>query len=100
MSDTRKQMDPTSLEMLLILKLNPDLWNERSVNAVIKRSVPQQTERDISSTPISTLSSSSSSSTAQSFFSTSGNRQQRFERDDDDNEENDEDEDENDENDH
>ena len=102
MSDTRKQMDPTSLEMLLILKLNPDLWNERSVNAVIKRSVPQQTERDISSTPISTLSSSSSSSTAQSFFSTSGNRQQRSERDDDDNEENDEDEDEdeNDENDH
>ena len=86
-------MDPASLKMLLILKLNPDLWNERSVNAVIKRSVPQQTERDISSTPISTLSSSSSSSTAQSFFSTSGNRQQRSECDDDDNGENNEDED-------
>ena len=94
MSDTRKQMDPTSLEMLLILKLNPDLWDERSVNTVIKRSAPQRTERDISSTPISTISSSSSSSTAQSFFTISGNRQQRSECDDDDNEENYDDEDE------
>jgi len=101
MSDTRKQMDPTSLEMLLILKLNPDLWDERSVNTVIKRPAPQRTERDISSTPVSTISSSSSSSsssTSQSFFTISGNRQQRSECDDDDNEENDEDED--DENDH
>ena len=73
--------------MLLILKLNSDLWDERSVNAVIKRSAPQRTERDISSTPISTVSSSSSS-TAQSFF-----LQQRSECDDDDNEENDEEED-------
>ena len=87
MSDARKQMDPTSLEMLLILKLNSDLWDERSVNAVIKRSAPQRTERDISSTPISTVSSSSSS-TAQSFF-----LQQKSECDDDDNEENDEEED-------
>ena len=56
MSDARKQMDPTSLEMvLLILKLNSDLWDERSVNDVIKRSAPQRTERDISSTPISTV---------------------------------------------
>ena len=78
MSDARKQLNPTSLEMLLILKLNSDLWDERSVNAVIKRSDPQRTERDISSTPISIVSSSSSS-TAQSFFSTSGNRQQRSE---------------------
>ena len=87
LSDARKQMDPTSLEMLLILKLNSDLWDERSVNAVIKRSAPQRTERGISSTPISTVSSSSSS-TAQSFF-----LQQRSECDDDDNEENDEEED-------
>jgi hypothetical protein len=92
MSDARKQMNPTYLEMLLILKLNSDLWDEISVNAVIKRSAPQRTERDISSTPISTVSSSSSS-TAQSFFSTSGNRQQRSECDDDDNGENNEDED-------
>ena len=35
MSDARKQMDPTSLEMLLILKLNSDLWDERSVNAAM-----------------------------------------------------------------
>ena len=80
-------MDPTSLEMLLILILNSDLWDERSVNAVIKRSDPQRTERDISSTPILTVSSSSSS-TAQSFF-----LQQRSECDDDNNEENDEGED-------
>ena len=91
MSDARKQMNPTSLEMvLLILKLNSDLWDERSVNAVIKRCDPQRTERDISSTPISTVSSSSSS-TAQPFFSTSGNRQRMSECDDDDNGENDED---------
>ena len=36
MSDSRKQMDPTSLEMLLILKLNSDLWDEKSANAFIK----------------------------------------------------------------
>ena len=65
--------------------------DERSV---IKRSASQQIERDITSTPISTLSSSSSS-TAQSFFSTSGNWQQRSECDDDDKEENDEDDDSN-----
>ena len=73
--------------MLLILKLNSDLWDERSVNAVIKRSAPQRTERDISSTPISTVSSLSSS-TAQSFF-----LQQRSECDDDDNGKKDEEED-------
>ena len=56
--------------------------DERCDNAVIKRSAPQWTERDISSTPISTVSSSSS------FF-----LQQRSECDDDDNEENDEEED-------
>jgi len=91
MSDSRKQMDPTSLEMLLILKLNSDLWDEKSVNAVFKRSAPQRTERDTCSTPI--LSSSSSSSTGQSFFSASGNRQQRSKCNDDGNEENDEDQD-------
>jgi hypothetical protein len=98
MSEARKQMNPTSLEMLLILKLNSDLWDEISVNAVIKRSAPQRTERDISSTPISTVSSSSSS-TAQSFFSTSGNRQQRSEYDDDDDDNGENNEDEDDEND-
>ena len=93
-------MDPTSVEMLLILKLNSDIWDERSVNDVIKRSAPRSANRTrqlfsilvLRSTPISTVSSSASS-TAQSFFSTSGNQQQSSECDDDDNEENDEDED-------
>ena len=91
MSDTRKQMDPTSFEMLLILKLNPDLWHKRSVNAVIKQSTPRRTERDQFYTDFSGTVSSSSSLTAKSFFSTSGNRQQRSQCDDNDNEENDED---------
>ena len=93
MNDARKHLDPTSLEMILILKLvtNSGLWDESSVNAVIKRSAPQRTERDITSTPISTVSSSATS-TAQSFFSTYGNQRQRFECDDDDNEGSDEDE--------
>ena len=37
MNDWRKQMDPSSLEMLMILKLNPDLWDEKTVTAVIRK---------------------------------------------------------------
>ena len=60
MSYTRIQMDHTYLEILLILKLSPELSDERSVNAVIKQYAALRTEREISSTPISTVSFSSS----------------------------------------
>jgi hypothetical protein len=37
MRDTRKSMDPSSLESILVLKFNHDLWNIKTVNAIIKR---------------------------------------------------------------
>ena len=37
MSDCRKKMDPSSLEMLIKLKLNPDLWDKNTVKAVIRK---------------------------------------------------------------
>jgi hypothetical protein len=43
MNDCRKQMDPSSLEMLMILKLNPDLWDKKTVNAVIRKSTEHET---------------------------------------------------------
>ena len=69
-------MDPSSLEMLMILKLNPDLWDKKTVNAVIIR---KTTERELSVTNtllslVSSLTSSSSSfssSTPSSSFSSS-----------------------------
>ena len=35
-------MDPSSLEMLMILKLNPDLWDEKTVNAVIRKTTEHE----------------------------------------------------------
>ena len=73
MNDYRKQMDPSSLEMLMLLKLNPDLWDKKTVNAVIRK----KTEHELSVTNtllslVSSLTSSSasfSSSTSSSSFS-------------------------------
>ena len=42
MRETRRQMDPSSLEKLLVLKLNPDLWDKRLVNSVIRRSEEEE----------------------------------------------------------
>ena len=36
MRETRRYMDPTSLEKLLVLKLNPDLWDKGLVNSNMK----------------------------------------------------------------
>ena len=72
MNDFRKQMDPSSLEMLMILKLNPDLWDKKTVNAVIRKTTEH--ESSVTNTPLSLVSSSSSSfssSTSSSSFSSS-----------------------------
>ena len=66
MSDCRKQMDPSSLEMLMILKLNPDLWDKKTVNAVIRKST-EDDESSVTNTPLSLVSSSTSLSS--SFYS-------------------------------
>ena len=82
MRETRRQMDPSSLEKLLVLKLNPDLWNKRLVNSVIRRSeeeeeLPHTTAMDPSavdvspSSLLSSLSSSSSSTRTSSSSSSS-----------------------------
>ena len=42
MRETRRQMDPSSLEKLLVLKLKPDLWDKRLVNSVIRRSEEEE----------------------------------------------------------
>jgi hypothetical protein len=57
MNDCRKQMDPSSLEMLMILKLNPDLWDKKTVNAVIRKST-EDDESSVTNTPLSLVSSS------------------------------------------
>ena len=67
MNDCRKQMDPSSLEMLMILKLNPDLWDEKTVNAVIGKTTEH--ESSVTNTPLSLVSSLRTSSS--SYFSSS-----------------------------
>ena len=37
MTDTRRHMDPSTLEMFLILKYNKDLWNARTIDMIINR---------------------------------------------------------------
>ena len=54
MNDCRKQMDPSSLEMLMILKLNPDLWGKKTVNAVIRKTTEH--ELSVTNTPLSLVS--------------------------------------------
>ena len=82
MRETRRQIDPSSLEKLLVLKLNPDLWDKRLVNSVIRRSeeeeeLPHTTAMDPSavdvspSSLLSSLSSSSSSTRTSSSSSSS-----------------------------
>ena len=68
MRETRRHMDSSSLEKLLVLNLNPDLWDKRLVNSVIRRSeeeLPNTTAMDplaVDVTPSTFLSSLSSSS--------------------------------------
>ena len=67
MNDCRKQMDPSSLEMLvMILKLNPDLWDKKTVNFVIRK--PTENESSVTDTPLSMLSSLTSSTSSSRFF--------------------------------
>ena len=68
MNDCRKQMDPSSLEMLMILKLNPDLWDKKTVNVVIGKSTEH--ESSVTNTPLALVSSLTSSN---SSFSSSSN---------------------------
>ena len=72
-------MDPTTLETILVLKLNKDLWDARDIEKLRRRAAGEMaTERRMnfptpSSAASAPLSVSSSSSSAQ---------QQRFEQDD------------------
>jgi hypothetical protein len=40
MTDFRRSMDPSTLEMLLILKYNKDLWDARTVDQIINTKKP------------------------------------------------------------
>jgi len=62
-----------SLEMLMILKLNPDLWDKKTVNAVIRKSTEH--ESSVTNTPLSLVSSMTSSS---SSFSSSTSSSSSF----------------------
>lgn len=35
MTDNRKSMDPSTLETIIMLRMNKDLWDERDVEAII-----------------------------------------------------------------
>ena len=61
MRPRRRLMDPSTLETLVMLRFNRDLWDERDVDAAIARNY-DVTRRD-SDTPASTSTSSSSSLT-------------------------------------
>ena len=37
MSDYRKQMDPSTLEMFLLLKYNKDLWSAATIDEIINK---------------------------------------------------------------
>ena len=54
-------MDPSSLTMLMILKLNPDLWEKKTVNAVIKKTTEHEST-SVTDTPLSMISLLTSSS--------------------------------------
>jgi hypothetical protein len=62
--------------MLMILKLNPDLWDKKTVNAVIRKTMEHESGVTNTNTPLSlvsslTSSSSSFSSSTSSYSSTS-----------------------------
>jgi hypothetical protein len=53
----------------MILKLNPDLWDKKTVNAVIRKTMEH--ESGVTNTPLSLVSSLTSSSSSFSSSSTS-----------------------------
>ena len=68
----RRLMDPSTLEMLVLLRFNRDLWSDRDVDTIISRTQTAAPVVDdlpipsppltVASTPISILSGTSSSS--------------------------------------
>jgi len=83
MTDCRRQMDPSSLNMIMVLKLNKDLWDARTVQKCTERASADATAHvpaagSITSGPAASASaaavsssSSSSSSVASSLTSSS-----------------------------
>ena len=45
MSDHRKHMDPSTLEMLLMLRMNKDLWDEKTVESIFAREKVEAREK-------------------------------------------------------
>ena len=73
----RRLMDPSTLETLIMLRFNRDLWDEKDVDTVMSRDAATDLDRMLPQTPVSgstssgrtTLSSSSSSASSSSAFS-------------------------------
>ena len=40
MTADRRNMDPSTLEMLLLLKYNKDLWSARTIDIIINKEIP------------------------------------------------------------
>jgi len=87
MTDQRRCMDPTTLETILMLKLNKDLWDARDIEMLRRRAADERaTERRLNfPTPSSTASAAQlSSSSSSSVQQESTPRRQRFDDDNDD----------------
>jgi hypothetical protein len=78
MTDCRRQMDPSSLNMIMVLKLNKDLWDARTVQKCTERAsadatahVPAAASPVAASASAAAVSSSSSSSSVASSLTSS-----------------------------
>ena len=66
----RPLMDPTTLEMLILLRFNRDLWDERDVDTLMVRtqSAAFVFDPSITSTPASSTPMSASSATTTTSY--------------------------------
>ena len=51
MTDNRKSMDPSTLETIIMLRMNKDLWDERDVEAIIHEEKLRSREQGTAAIP-------------------------------------------------
>ena len=49
----RRLMDPSTLETLIMLRFNRDLWDEKDVDTVMSRDAATDVDRMLTQTPVS-----------------------------------------------
>jgi hypothetical protein len=85
MTPTRRRMDPSTLEDILILKFNTDLWNAQLVQTILKQEKNRNSLCTFGSASTLTTATTSGSSSSGSSSSSSSSTVNNFEGMDEDN---------------